>query len=214
MRILARRSVILATTALLPSPPAAAQADRPRVGEVEAVTGRALAHFESAPPRALSPASAVLLEDLLATDPDARLAARLATGIEVRLGGNATLRVDRLALGGPRRGVLLQSLSGPIGFDRPPPGAGRAAPPPVTLDLPWARIGVRGTRFFAGPIDQVFAVFCARGRVTVSRPGSGWQVTLDPGDGVDIPRTDGPVPEPPVRQWGQARIERAFALLG
>ena len=150
---------------------------------------------------------------MLATDPDARLAARLATGIEIRLGGNATLRVDRLALGGPRRGVMLQSLSGPIGFDRPPPEAGRA-PVPVTLDLPWARIGVRGTRFFAGPLDEVFAVFCARGLVQVTRSGSPWQVRLGPGEGVDLPRTDGPLPEPPVRQWGQPRIDRAFTLLG
>ena len=209
-----RRAVVLAVPALALSFRAGAQGERPRVGEVETVTGRALAHFESTPPRPLAPASVVLLEDLLATDPDARLAARLATGIEIRLGGNATLRVDRIALGGPRRGVVLQSLSGPLGFDRPPPEPGRPAPPPVTLDLPWARIGVRGTRFFAGPIDQVFAVFCARGRVTVARPGSGWQVALAAGDGVDIPRTDGPLPEPPVRQWGQARIERAFALLG
>lgn len=81
----------------------------------------------------------------------------------------------------------------------------------MTLDLPWARIAVRGTRFFAGPLEEVYAVFCDRGAVTVARDA--WQVRLGPGDGVDIPRTDAPVPEPPVRQWGQARVARALALV-
>lgn len=203
---LLRRALGAAALVLLARPALAQQ--RPQVGDVAAVTGRALAHFESEPPRPLAPAAPVLLEDTLATDPDARLACRLATGIEIRLGGNATLKVDRLALRGPRRGVLLQSLSGPLVFDRPPP-AGAAAP--VTLDLPWARIAVRGTRFFAGPLEEVYAVFCDRGAVTVARDA--WQVRLGPGDGVDIPRTDAPVPEPPVRQWGQARVARALALV-
>lgn len=198
---------LLGTTALaLLARPALAQ-QRPRVGDVAAVTGRALAHFGSEPPRPLAPAAPLLLEDTLATDPDARLACRLATGIEIRLGGNATLKLDRLALRGPRRGALLQSLSGPLVFDRPP----AAGAVPVTLDLPWARIAVRGTRFFAGPLEEVHAVFCARGAVSVARDA--WRVRLGPGDGVDIPRTDAPVPEPPVRQWGQARIARAFALV-
>ena len=206
------RRALGALPLLLLARPAPAQA-RPRVGDVEAVTGRAMAHFESTPPRPLAPASAVLLDDMLATDPDARLACRLATGIELRLGGNATLRVDRLALGGPRRGIALQSLSGPLVFDRPPAEAGRSAVP-VTLDLPWARIAVRGTRFFAGPLDEVFAVFCARGAIGVERPGA-WEVRLGPGEGVDVPRGEAPVPAaPPVRQWGEARIARAFALVG
>ena len=206
------RRALGALPLLLLARPAPAQA-RPRVGDVEAVTGRAMAHFESTPPRPLAPASAVLLDDMLATDPDARLACRLATGIEIRLGGNATLRVDRLALGGPRRGIALQSLSGPLVFDRPPAEAGRSAVP-VTLDLPWARIAVRGTRFFAGPLDEVFAVFCARGAIGVERPGA-WAVRLGPGEGVDVPRDSAAAAaQPPVREWGQARIARAFALVG
>lgn len=200
------RRLLGATAFALLARPALAQ-QRPRVGDVAAVTGRALAHFGSEPPRPLAPAAPLLLEDTLATDPDARLACRLATGIEIRLGGNATLKLDRLALRGPRRGALLQSLSGPLVFDRPP----AAGAVPVTLDLPWARIAVRGTRFFAGPLEEVHAVFCARGAVSVARDA--WRVRLGPGDGVDIPRTDAPVPEPPVRQWGQARIARAFALV-
>lgn len=206
-----RRVLVLATAGLMPKAGRAGP-PRPRVGAVESVTGRALAHFEPEPPRTLAAAAPVLLQDLLATDADARLACRLETGIALRLGGNATLRVDRLALAGPRRGVVLQSLSGPLSFDRPAPESGRP-PPPVTLDLPWARIGVRGTRFFAGPIGGVFGVFCARGLVEVTRNGETWRVRLEPGDGVDIPAIDGRLALPPVRVWGAARIAQAFALL-
>jgi hypothetical protein len=205
-----RRLLLLAAPALLPR--SARAAARRQVGEVETVTGRALAHFAEDPPRTLAPAAPVLFEDMLATDADARLSCRLATGITLRLGGNATLRVDRLALAGPRRGVVLQSLSGPLTFDRPPPEDGRR-PPPVTLDLPWSRIAVRGTRFFAGPLDGVRAIFCARGSILVTRPGSAWQVSLAAGDGIDLPDADGPLPRPEVRAWGQARIARAFALV-
>lgn len=206
MRPLLSRRALGAAALILLARPALAQR-RPQVGDVLAVTGRALAHFESEPPRALAPAAPVLLEDTLATDPESRLACRLATGIEMRLGGGATLKLDRLALRGPRRGVLLRSLSGPLAFDRP----AAASAVPVALDLPWARIAVRGTRFFAGPLEQVQAVFCARGAVTVAR--GGWRIRLGPGEGVDIPRADAPPAPPPVRRWGAARIAAAFALV-
>jgi hypothetical protein len=216
-----RRRALLAAPLLAAVGPcvrgaAAADDSRPRVGEVTTVTGTALAHYGPQPPRALHPAAEILLEDMLATDPGARLACRLATGIELRLGGNATLRVDSLALRGRRpRGVALTSLSGPLLFDRPPVAgpAAPAAPPPVSLDLPWARIGVRGTRFFAGPLDAVFAVFCARGAVRVTLPGGG-RADLAEGEGVDVPRGPAAGPAAPeVRRWGAARIARALALV-
>jgi ferric-dicitrate binding protein FerR (iron transport regulator) len=211
------RRALLALPLLAAGLHAAAAASRPRVGEVTTVTGTALAHYGLQPPRALHAAAEILLEDMLATDPGARLACRLATGIELRLGGNATLRVDSIALRGRRpAGVALSSLSGPLLFDRPPPSGGvpPAPPPPVSLDLPWARIGVRGTRFFAGPLDDVFAVFCARGAVRVTLPGGG-RADLTEGEGVDVPR--GPAAAAPpaleVRRWGAARIARALAVV-
>lgn len=216
------RRALAAALPFLPalSRPGAAQQRRPRVGELTAVTGTALAHASGEPPRRLEPEAGILLEDMLATDPDARLACRLLGGVELRLGGNATLRVDRLALRGPRPGIGLSSLSGPLVFDRPAPAAaaqpprGSGAAVPVSLDLPWARIGVRGTRFFAGPLDEVFAVFCARGALEVVLPGGGPRAVLAAGEGVDVPRRPGPAPLAlNVHPWGAARIARAFALV-
>ncbi|HYZ34309.1 MAG TPA: FecR domain-containing protein [Crenalkalicoccus sp.] len=200
-----RRALLLAP---LLAASAARAAARPQVGDVTEVRGTALAHFEAEPPRRLAPASPVLLEDMLATDPDSRLACRLAGGLELRLGGNATLRVDQLALSGPHRRASLSSLSGPLLCSHGPV----PRPVPVTLDLPWARIGVRGTRFFAGPLDEVFAVFVAEGVVEVAVPGGG-RAELDAGDGVDVPRSGPPPAQLVVRRWMPPRIARALATV-
>ncbi len=184
-------------------------AARARVGEVSSVTGAAAALFPSDPPRPLSPASPVLIEDLLATEASARLACRLDGGLELRLGGGAKLRIDAAVLRGPQAGVALRDLGvgGPLVIDRPP----APAPPPVSVSLPWARIGVRGTRVFAGVMDGFGAVFVARGRVTVDAAGT--RVTLTEGEGVDIPLQPFGPPDLPVRRWGQPRIARALALV-
>ena len=80
------------------------------------------------------------------------------------------------------------------------------------MSLPWARIGVRGTRVFAGMMDGFGAVFVARGRATVDAIGV--RVTLSEGDGVDIPLQPFGPPNLAVRRWGQPRIARALALVG
>src|SRR3712207_7538662 len=85
--------------------PRLGHAARARVGEVSSVTGAAAALFPSDPPRPLSPASPVLIEDLLATEASARLACRLDGGLELRLGGGAKLRIDAAVLRGPQAGV-------------------------------------------------------------------------------------------------------------
>lgn len=203
---LRRRHVPLLAAPWLAAWPAAAA--RARVGEVNAVTGAAVALFSGEPPRSLAPAAPVLIEDLLATGLAARLACRLEGGIELRLGESASLRVDALTLRGPQAGVALRSFGGPLLYDGPSHGATAGAAMPVSLTLPWARIGVRGTRFFAGPLDGRLAVFVARGRVEVTAAGAG--AVLAEGEGVDIAETGAPGP---VTRWGPARIARAMALV-
>ncbi|WP_426955178.1 FecR domain-containing protein [Muricoccus radiodurans] len=196
---------ILSLLPLLALAPRAGLGDRARVGEVSDVTGEAEAHFSGGPPRALSPAAALLMDDLIRTGASARLVGLLEGGIEIRLGERASLRVDALTLRGPRTGVALRVFDGPVLYDRPP----QRMPTPVTMTLPWARIGVRGTRFFAGPLDGRYAVFVARGRVEVE--AAGVRRDLAAGDGVDVPEIGAP-PGPVVR-WGEPRVARAMALV-
>jgi hypothetical protein len=201
-----RRPFLLLATAAGSSP---AEAARARVGEVSSITGAAAAHFSDDPPRLLSLASPVLIEDVLATEASARLACQLEGGLLLRLGSGARLRIDSAVLRGPQAGIALRDLGvgGPLLIDR------RLAPgaPPISLVLPWARIGVRGTRVWSGVMDGFGAVFVARGRVTVDAIGT--RVTLVEGDGVDIPLQPFGPPDLIVRRWGQARIARALALV-
>ena len=68
-------------------------------------------------------------------------------------------------------------------------------------------MAVRGTRFFAGPSNNLFGVFVARGVVTVSAAGQ--QVTLREGEGTDIASPG--APPTPVKRWGAERIRAALA---
>jgi hypothetical protein len=150
-----------------------------------------------------------LIEDVLATEASARLACQLEGGLLLRLGSGARLRIDSAVLRGPQAGIALRDVGvgGPLLIDRPlAPGA-----PPISLVLPWARIGVRGTRVWSGVMDGFGAVFVARGRVTVDAIGT--RVTLVEGDGVDVPLQPFGPPDLIVRRWGQARIARALALV-
>jgi ferric-dicitrate binding protein FerR (iron transport regulator) len=149
---------------------------------------------------------AVFEGDTVRTDTRSLAELMLAEATRINLGPNSELQIDSFtaSLGGQ------VSLGGAMVFDRPED----LPPTDLTVRSAFARIGVRGTRFFAGPSKGVFAVFVARGSVEVST-GRGFSVVtriLGPGDGVDIARPGGR-PGPVVR-WGQARIDAAFASVG
>lgn len=128
----------------------------------------------------------------------------LAPATRINLGPDSEIGIDSFtaSLGGQI------SLGGAMVFDRP-----EDLPPiDLTVRSAFARIGVRGTPFFAGPSKGVFAVFVARGSVRVGAPGGfGSARILGPGEGVDIARPGRPGP---VVRWGQARVDAAFASVG
>jgi ferric-dicitrate binding protein FerR (iron transport regulator) len=196
------RRPLLALSLLVLARPALAV--RTRVGEVTALAGRATALFSGEAPRQLEPAAPILMDDLLTTGAAARLACRIEGGIALQLGENAALRVTMAALRGPRPGVAVRGFGGAVLMDIPPQPRGSA----VGLTMPWAHIGVRGTRFFAGESAGTHAVFVARGEVEVVAPGG--RAVVAAGDGVDVVAG---VPTTPVR-WGEARISAALASVG
>ncbi|MTE01092.1 iron dicitrate transport regulator FecR [Paracoccus sp. YIM 132242] len=146
---------------------------------------------------------AVFEGDTVRTDPRSLAELMLGRATRISLGPNSQLVIDRFTadLGGQ------VSLGGAMVFDRP-----EDLPPiDLTVRSAFARIGVRGTRFFAGPSNGVFAVFVARGSVEVRTNNQvGGFTLLGPGEGVDIAagRTG------PVVRWGQARVDAAFASVG
>lgn len=154
----------------------------------------------------LRPRDAVYEGDTIRTDPRSLAELMLGEGTRINLGPNSGLTIDRFTAG--LGGQI--SLGGAMVFDR----AENLPPIDLTVRSAFARIGVRGTRFFAGPSKGVFAVFVARGSVEVVARGQFGGVTriLKSGEGVDIARAGGR-PGPVVR-WGQPRIDTAFASVG
>ena len=80
----------------------------------------------------------------------------------------------------------------------------------LTMRTAFGMIGVRGTKFFAGPSRGVFGVFVEHGLVEVT--GGGVTRQVGRGQGVDI-ATPGAAPSE-VAQWGDARIREAYASVG
>jgi ferric-dicitrate binding protein FerR (iron transport regulator) len=168
-----------------------------QVGSVEGVTGEAFAELEQVR-RTLDRAAPIFLSEEVATGAASRLAMRLGRATTVKLGEQARLKIDRYLVDA---GGEMTLRSGPMLFEGQPHRAG------VQVRSPFALIAVRGTRFFAGPSNNLFGVFVARGVVTVSTAGQ--QVTLREGEGTDIASPG--APPTPVKRWGPERIRAALA---
>jgi ferric-dicitrate binding protein FerR (iron transport regulator) len=170
-----------------------------QAGRVEDMSGEAFA-LAAAAKRNLERNGPLFMADQVATGSSSRLTMQLGEQTRVRLGERARLTIDRYLVDA---GGDLTLHSGPMMFDRP----SGATPLPVQVRSSFGLIAVRGTRFFAGPSNNVFGVFVERGRVAVTAAGQ--TVVLLPEQGTDIPRPGAP-PSPP-RIWGPLRIQAAQA---
>jgi hypothetical protein len=80
--------------------------------------------------------------------------------------------------------------------------------PDISIRTPVATIGVRGTDFWAGPIDGALGVLLIEGEVSVTNIAG--EAVLDaPGEGTNVAGPD--VAPGPVTQWPQEKVERALA---
>jgi len=77
---------------------------------------------------------------------------------------------------------------------------------------PQAIAAVRGTKWAVDVQETRTSVLVLRGSVAVRRPGGGRQVTLGPGEGVDVDR--GSAEPLTVKRWGQPRVDALLARLG
>ncbi|ODN69042.1 FecR domain-containing protein [Methylobrevis pamukkalensis] len=183
--------------AVLPTA-AGAFVEESRIGEVADAAGRAFAHLNAT--RRLAPRSEILLGDLVWTASASRASLGLDGGTTVHLGAKARLKIDRYVA---ESGGTLLLGDGALVFDRP------EDLPKTRIDIrtTFGLIGIRGTRLFAGPSRGVFGVFVERGVARVL--AGGVERRLEAGEGVDIAERF--APPSPVRNWGKARIDEAFA---
>jgi hypothetical protein len=207
MSRLSRSAGLVLACLLLPA--AALADDRPKIGQVDRLEPAAGAYYQGQD-RLLDPASPVFLDDTLWTGPQSRLQVKLDDGTELTLGPAARLVVDRFAYGGADgdAALALRRLQGAFQFVGG--GVEQAPNHSVTIETGVATLGVRGTRFFAGPIDGAFGVLVLDGAVEVSTDAG--SVTLGPGEGTAV--TSRKEPPGAVKRWPAEKVQRAMAMVG
>jgi hypothetical protein len=141
--------------------------------------------------KVVSPASppvgaTVRMNDRLRTGPNGRLQVTFSDNSVLTLGENANVVVDRFVYN-PQKSkgeVLLSATQGAFRF------AGGKIKQMTNKDIkvqtPNAALAVRGTEFWAGPIDGQYGVLLLHGHVDVSNRAGAVSLTR-PGTGTDIP---------------------------
>lgn len=195
-------------------------------GMAEAVAGTAV--------RALAPQAGIAAGEVLRTGPEGRLEVRLLDDTLLTLGGAASLTVDemvydRAAATGKGAVRLLEGA-----FLVATGAMGKTGGEPLKVQTPFASIGIRGTKFWGGPLaglgagtktetnpmtyetttvsaepEKGFGVLLLEGRITVFN-GAG-STDLLPNEGTAIPAPDAPPGVPKV--WSPERQQRAFATI-
>ena len=79
------------------------------------------------------------------------------------------------------------------------------------VTTPQAIAAVRGTKWAVDRQETRTSVLVLRGRVAVRRPAGTGEVTLGPGQGVDVDPGTGPLV---VKTWAQPRVDALLARLG
>ncbi|MEX3006921.1 FecR domain-containing protein [Hoeflea sp. TYP-13] len=169
------------------------------IGSVTELTGEATANRRGGLIE-LQIGADLMVRDLIRTGKRSFLAMRLGDQTSMRLGEETELLIDEYLA--DVQGTFDLS-NGALVFDRPED----APKMPTTVRTVFGQIGVRGTRFFAGPSRGVFGVFVERGELEVT--AADVSQLLRPGDGVDIAEPGAAASQ--VAKWSQERIDEAFA---
>jgi hypothetical protein len=188
----------------------AAQSARPQaIGAVSRIQGEATGTNGSAR-RPLGLNSSVFLNDVVSTGDAARLEVTFSDNTRLTLGEKAKLTLDSYVFDSAAgSGTIKFGLVGAFRFVSGQ--VSKLASADVRVTTPVAIVGIRGTEFWGGPIDdQVLGVFLIEGAVSVSN-AAGQQLLNLPGQGTNI-AAPGAAPGP-VTFWAPDKIGRAIATV-
>ena len=169
------------------------EAEESLAGTIEALRGDAFAEGPK-PRRTLQPKAQVFIGDMVETAVNSALTMHLGKATFVKLGALAKFRIDNFVVDA---GGTFDLDQGPMLIDH----NGN-----LQVRSPFGLMAVRGTMFFAGPSNDVFGVFVARGLVAVA--GGERTVILRPGLGTNVVRPGDAPTEP--RRWSLGRITAAL----
>ena len=187
-----------------------AQSARPQaIGTVSRIQGEAIGVNGSAT-RPLGLNSSVFLNDVVSTGATARLEVTFTDNTRLTLGEKAKLTRDTYVFNPTAsQGVLKFGLVGAFRFVSGQ--VTKLARSDVSVTTPVANVGIRGTEFWGGPIDdQALGVFLIEGSVRVSN-AAGERILSQRGQGTNI-ATPGAAPGP-VTLWPPDKVSRALAAV-
>jgi hypothetical protein len=195
--------------ALLAGLSAAAQAADTTIGEVSRIQGEAT-WLSGNTAEHLSVGAPVFSNQKVSTGAEARLELTFLDGTQLTIGEHADMVLDTFVYDPDQgNGKLGMTVKGAFRFV-----SGQISKQPntqVAVTTPVATVGIRGTEFWGGPIDdQALGVFLIDGSVTVTN-AAGEQTLDTPGEGTNIATPD--APPGPVTIWPQAKVDRAIATV-
>ncbi len=179
------------------------------IGAVTRIQGKASGTHNGATV-ALGLKSSVFLNEVVSTADAARLQVTFTDGTQLTLGEKAKLTLDTFVFDpAAGRGTIKFGVVGAFRFLSGQ--VTKLASSDVRVTTPAATLGIRGTEFWGGPIDnQALGVFLIVGVVNVSN-AAGEQTLSQPGQGTNIAAA-GSAPGP-VTFWPQAKVDRAIATV-
>ena len=160
--------------------------------------------------RPLSLNASVFPHEVVSTGDAARLEVTFADNTRLTLGAKAKLTLDTYVFRpAARAGTIRFAVIGAFRFLSGQ--LSKLATSSVNVTTPVATLGVRGTEFWGGPIDdQALGVFLIEGAVSVSN-AAGERILSQPGQGTNI-AAPGAAPGP-VTIWPVGKVNRALAAV-
>ena len=160
--------------------------------------------------RVLAAGDPVQLGDRLSTGSRARLEVHFQDGMELTLSDGAEMAVSAFAWNAAAATGRAELSLVQGAFLLQTGAVGKLPDHPLTVKTPLASVGVRGTRFWGGPLDAPLSVLLIEGRVVVSNATGAVELT-EPGQGTSVLDPGGQPAAPSY--WGDERVKRAFATV-
>ena len=205
-----RRFLVFAAVALVAAFSARASlAADTQIGSVTRIQGEAFWRAGSSLAM-LSLGAPIFSNQKVGTGADARLELTFDDGTQLTLGEHADMTLDTFVYD-PAQGTGKMALAVKGAFRFVSGQVSKQPNKEVAVTTPVATIGIRGTEFWGGPIDdQVLGVFLIDGAVTVTNI-AGEQVLDTPGQGTNIATPD--AAPGAVTIWPEAKVNRALATV-
>ena len=177
-------------------------------GVVTRLQGNAVA-MQDAIPRPLKVGDNILSGDVISTGKDARLEMRMIDDGVITLGERTVFVVIDYILGGETPNAAVRLLQG--AFKTVSGELVQMANARFVVETELATIGIRGTTFWGGTLDDTFDVTLLDGKGIYVETKSGRVELTTPGEGTSV-RSAHDAPSPP-KAWPKAKVDRAVATV-